>query len=120
VLDVFANVQDPDLTGLIVWVPMVPGDTALEAAELLSPEKRLITQAWDGKRSLGEAFARTLQLKTPAWDVYLLYEPGVNWNGADPPMPSFWMHQLNKESGANPRLHLKPKVLETKVRSALL
>src|SRR5262249_15070323 len=34
-------------------------------------------------------------LKTPfiAWDVYLLYGPGAQWE-KQPPEPLFWMHQL--------------------------
>ena len=29
-----------------------------------------------------------------AWDVYLVYKPGVKWEGPRPPRPTFWMHQL--------------------------
>jgi hypothetical protein len=28
-----------------------------------------------------------------AWDAYLLFAPGIEWDEAPPP-PSFWMHQL--------------------------
>ena len=28
-----------------------------------------------------------------AWDVYLLFAPGIEWKDHPPP-PSFWMHQL--------------------------
>lgn len=104
---------------MIVWVPMVPGDSALEAAELVSPEKRLIMQAWDTQRSIGEAMSNTLHLRCPAWDVYLVYERGVKWTEAAPPRPSFWMHQLQKKSGADPALHLQPEKLRHEVRKAL-
>lgn len=115
----FKKVQDRDLVGLIVWVPMVKGDSALEAAELISPEKRLVMQAWDARRAIGEALARTLKLKCPAWDVYLVYEPGVRWDGDKAPIPKFWMHQLGDYSGADPSLHLQPAVLENEIRNLM-
>jgi hypothetical protein len=31
-----------------------------------------------------------------AWDVYLVYPPGVEWNGRTPPRPGYFMHQLNQ------------------------
>jgi hypothetical protein len=119
VLDLFNKIDSRQLKGLIVWVPMIPGDSALDAAELVSPEKRLTMQAWDSRRSVGEAFAKTLGLNCPAWDVYLVYEPGVRWNGDTAPMPSLWMHQLSKKSGADPALHLQPDRLTLEVRNAL-
>lgn len=33
-------------------------------------------------------------MTTDVWDVYLLYPPGVRWEGSTPPRPAFWMHQL--------------------------
>lgn len=96
-----------------------PGDSFSEAAELLSPDKRFLMQSWDARRAIGEAFSKTLQLKCPAWDVYLLYQPGVRWTGAVPPMPSFWMHQLQPKRGADQKLHLKPKELESEVGRSL-
>ena len=118
-LDVFAKVKSPNLQGLIVWLPMVPGDSALAAADLVSAEKRLAMQAWDSRRSIGVALAKTLHLRRPAWDVYLVYGPGVEWVGETAPMPSFWMHQLGKRAGADPALRLVPAKLEYEVRKQL-
>jgi hypothetical protein len=40
-------------------------------------------------------FQALINLTTePAWDVYLVYEPGIEWNGSAPPEPTFFMHQL--------------------------
>lgn len=116
-LDVFKKIQDPRLTGLIVWVPMVPGDDALAAENLVSTDKRLTVQAWDGSRKLGDTFAKTLHLKCTAWDVYLVYKPGALWNEELPPEPTFWMHQLSKE--ADPKLHLQPEKLLAEIQSLL-
>ena len=33
-----------------------------------------------------------------AWDVYLVYPPDHAWNTKFPPIPEFWMHQLDEES----------------------
>ena len=111
--------MDESLKGMIAWVPMVKGDSALEAAELVSPDERFILQSWDAKLSVSEAFAKTLKLNGPAWDVYLIYQPGVQWIGENPPVPSFWMHQLEKTSGADPTLHLRPAKLQRELRNAL-
>jgi hypothetical protein len=40
--------------------------------------------------------------------VYLLYARGVRWEGEDPPAPSFWMHQLESEDGADQKPCLNP------------
>lgn len=31
-----------------------------------------------------------------AWDVYLVYPPGVEWSTTHPPKPSSFMHQLHE------------------------
>jgi hypothetical protein len=51
----------------------------------------------------------------PAWDVYLVYAPGVRWEGDTPPTPTFWMHQLTADTGADQRYCLDPAVLEREV-----
>jgi hypothetical protein len=119
VLETFAKIDDRALRGMIVWVPMVRGDSALEAEGLVSPEKRFIMQAWDSRRSVGEALAKTLSLNCPAWDVYLVYPPGSRWDTDTAPMPAVWMHQLDSYSAADPKLHLDPTKFEAEVRRAL-
>ena len=49
-------------------------------------------------------------LNCTVWDVYLLNAPGVKWIGDQPPMPTFWMHQLFAETGADQRFCLNPTV----------
>lgn len=98
---------------------MIAGDSALDAAELLSPDRRFVMQAWDSRRSVGEELQKTLKLNTPAWDVYLVYEPGIRWEAETAPAPTFWMHQLGDYAGADPKLHLRPKVLEKVVKDKL-
>lgn len=63
-------------------------------AMTLAPDPR-VSHYWDETNDLGSAYERVLPVSTgPAWDVYMIYAPGTLWNDADPPKPSFWMHQL--------------------------
>jgi hypothetical protein len=68
---------------------------------------------------VGDLFAPRLGLIGTAWDVYLVYERGVRWEGADPPAPSFWMHQLTKDVGADQKLCLDPARLTRDVLARL-
>jgi hypothetical protein len=43
---------------------------------------------------LVKGYRETLKLPEDAWDVFLLYPPGVTWEGERPPAPAYWMHQL--------------------------
>ena len=49
---------------------------------------------WDGDKLLGEALQPILKTPEAAWDVWLLYDRGVRWEGETPPRPSWWEHQL--------------------------
>ena len=88
---------------------MMPGDNIEQAREkAVKFEEHPVSHAWDPERRLGELYARTLGLGSTAWDVYLLYPPGVAWDGEQPPHPAFWMHQLPAASAANRELVLYP------------
>ena len=91
---------------------MRPADTLvaarIQAAVNTAPH---LYQGWDSERHIGNVFQRTLRLTCSAWDVYLLYPPGVLWNEDAPPAPTFWMHQLSPEQGGDPALWLQPEKL---------
>ncbi len=92
----------PRLQALLVWEPMRKGDspaTAAEQAETVRDAR--ISEGWDSSRDVGKLFGATLDLHETAWDVYLIYKPGITWEGGQPPYPTFWMHQLD---GADPSL----------------
>ncbi len=63
---------------------------------------------WDAEHQVGKLFAKTLRLKSTAWDFYFLYPPVVTWDDDEPPQPAFWMHQLPAASGADRDLVLYP------------
>ena len=112
--------DDPRIRGFVVWLPMLRSDSE-QAAEMQAGafvDGRLL-QRWDGDRAAGNLIAKRLGLNRTAWDVYLLYAPGVKWIGDQPPMPTFWMHQLYPDTGADQRFCLNPTVLLGKVADLL-
>jgi hypothetical protein len=100
---VAAVLQDfpPDvLRTLIVWVPMLPPDSA-EAAETAARNFPDAAHFWDGDRALASRLGQALSITSAesigapggqgfAWDVYLAYGRGK----AIDELPIFWMHQL--------------------------
>ena len=65
----------------------------------LASNKRA-THYWDEQGKLPRLFQKTLGLAPrPAWDVYLIYPPGVKGE-AEPPKPIYWQHQLGGVTSA--------------------
>jgi hypothetical protein len=94
----------PNLQALLVWEPMRATDSATAAAKQAATVRDVrISQGWNVSRDVGKLFSATLDLHRIAWDVYLIYKPGVRWKDEKPPRPTFWMHQLD---GADPSLLL--------------
>jgi hypothetical protein len=117
VQEIFEENESKLLYGAIIWTPMLPTDTLDAANEW---ETRLsdprVQQLWDSDRILGQLLSQTLNLKESiAWDVYLVYPPNHVWDAALPPVPLFWMHQLNEE----PKLLLDPSRLKQYVQTLL-
>jgi len=121
VRSVFAKYpNDQRLRGFVVWLPMLPSDSESAAgAQAGSFVDARVAQQWDGDRASGKLVAKTLSLKGNAWDVYLLYAPGVKWTGHAPPAPTFWMHQLRAETGADQRACLEPTVFLNEVATLM-
>ena len=120
VTSLFDEIDSPALRGLVVFLPMVSGDCEPAARERAAEnsDARIATR-WDPGRGVGRAFRRPLGLRATAWDVYLVYPPGVLWEGEEPPTPAKWMHQLSRLAGAPPDRGLDPERLEDEVRRAL-
>ncbi len=83
------------LVGFTIWVPMLGGTAGnVPDAMTLATDPR-VSHYWDANNDLGLAYEGVLPVSVgPAWDVYMIYAPGIVWDGALPPKPSFWMHQL--------------------------
>ena len=97
------------LKGFAVWLPMMRNDSLERARTEAAPFEGLqVVHAWDPERQLGHLFTNTLGLRSTVWDSYFLSASGVLWEAHDPPHPTFWMHQLPAESGADRDLVLYP------------
>jgi copper chaperone CopZ len=117
---VFSKTGSADLKAFLVWLPMEPGDDPPAARRQATTfQDPRLTEGWDPDRKMGDLFARTLALRGAAWDVYLVYDRGVRWEGSEPPPPSFWMHQLEEAVGADPKLSLDPNRFSSEVLARL-
>ena len=95
---IFETTKSKRLFGAIVWTPMLVADNVFAANghETRFSDPRVI-HFWDPNRIFGQLLSQTLKLQEPiAWDVYLVYPPGHSWDTELPPMPEFWMHQLEE------------------------
>ncbi len=87
---------------MIVYVPTLGAEE-----EDVPRAARLVTvpaeHYWEDTGVIGQLFQETLDLSVYVWDVWMIFAPGVRWEGRLPPEPAFWMHQLG-ELDAAPRL----------------
>ena len=92
--ELFKKNESKTLRGYAVWVPVLGGKRkdAKEATRLV-PDSR-VAQSFDPGRVTMKLFQDSLDLSEPAWDIYMIYEPGIRWTAKVPPAPSYWMHQL--------------------------
>ena len=117
---VLNQISDSRLRAYVIWVPMFRGherdvpNASREVADARS------LHFWDGSSASMRAVRSTLNWNEDAWDVFLVYPPGVQWQGDNPPVPEFWMHQLG--SREEPRVNgpfLEPAVLLERTRAAM-
>jgi hypothetical protein len=109
------QIDSEDLSVLAVWMPVLGSDNAAAGkdAEALLPDDR-VTHYWDGDNSLGKLYGRLLELprgRQLAWDIYLVYAPGVRWD-EEPPLPTRWMHQLGLDDRRLDGDSLRGSILE--------
>ena len=115
--EIFEENKSEILYSAIVWTPMLVTDNvyAANARETRFSDPRVM-QFWDPDRIFGQLMSHTLHLKASiAWDVYLVYPPEHPWDVELPPVPAFWMHQLDEE----PALLLDPPRLKEYVQTLL-
>lgn len=108
---------------LVVWIPMLETDSekaARAASTIFSPDR--VTQFYDSRQVLGTLYAQKtfagfferarqslsadhwlamalddrIEVRRPQWDLYMLYAPGVSWQGEAPPMPTHWIRHLGR------------------------
>ena len=102
--NVFSKYPDADLSGSIVWIPMLEKDTlaaAVSPVKALSDER--IRHFYDRHKAVGKTIAASVGWPgRVAWDIYLFYGPKLKWFET-PPAPDFWMHQLSADWAKNDR-----------------
>ncbi len=113
-----------ELAGIIVWISINAWGALPEAQSLArEADHTRWTHFWDAEMLAGKLFKAPLKLNSDyptAWDVYLIYAPGIHWSeGAPPPKPTFWMHQLSGETGAEPQRRLNERVFVNELRNLL-
>jgi hypothetical protein len=112
------NVQEKNITALIVWLPCIPTDSrfaALEQSDSFSDPR--VQYFWDFDRMTGYGWQATLGLEgTFAWDVYFLFDRGAPWS-EPAPKPTFWMHQLGAAKQKAPAWD--PAVFTTRLKDLL-
>ena len=83
-----------DVVVYVIWSSQVWGRErhVAEAAEVI-PDRRA-RHYWDGDRLVGEAYQPILETPDEAWDVWMLFDRNVRWEGHAPPRPAWWEHQL--------------------------
>lgn len=97
------EIPDPRLKMLIVWEPMLSGDTRALSLKMarMAEDRRIVYQSWDPGRVTGDTYTALLQAEddrwtagdSTAWDVYFLYEGDVVWENGRPTAPTYWQHQ---------------------------
>lgn len=113
--------DDSRLAVFVVWEKIGAKDspeTARQATALL-PDSR-VRFFWSGTRAAGKAFQGTIGIQgTPAWDVFLVYDPGKDWTGDAPPIPGFFMHNQPNHSELPQDRLLNGNRLAEKIKSIL-
>ncbi len=97
------EIPDPRLKMLVVWEPMLSGDTRELSLKMAKKARdpRMVYQAWDNDQTTGNTFTALLSAEdtgwqagdSPAWDVYFVYEGDVTWEASRPTVPTYWQHQ---------------------------
>jgi hypothetical protein len=97
------------LNCLVLWTPILAGDSAEVAAEQGQSDLRCVhyweEASWPVSTRLRPilGFGPYDPAKS-AWDVYLLYLPGITWTTEDPPPPTDWTHNLREDEPERPRI----------------
>ena len=83
-----------DVAVYVVWSSQVRGrERNVAKAAGVIPDRRAL-HFWDGDKLVGKAFQPLLGTPDEAWDVWMLFDKGARWEGAAPPRPAWWEHQL--------------------------
>ena len=91
-----------NISACVVWINMLPLDNLIAAkasARILHDPR--VFQFHDPKKRVGKSIAQSLGgQEAVAWDIYLFYASGSEWQG-NVPSPIHWAHQLSPSGWAD-------------------
>jgi len=96
--NVFKKYPKADISGSIVWIPILENDSfeaAVPSVRALNDNR--IRHYYDLHQIVGKSIADSVGWNGHvAWDIYLFYGPSARWSER-PPEPVSWMHQLSAD-----------------------
>jgi len=97
-----ASLQDDErIHTFVVHVPTLGAQEEHVPSAMSLLDGPRVSHYWNGTGKLGSDYSATLDIgDTYAWDVWMLYPPGVTWADG-PPMPAYWQQNIGVER-ANP------------------
>jgi hypothetical protein len=93
---ILQNHPEANISVSMVWINMLPSDNqnAMKQAAQNFTDAR-VRHFYDPKRRAGKVIAQSLgEPGQVAWDIYLFYSPGSQWENVLP-QPTAWAHQLS-------------------------
>jgi hypothetical protein len=118
--DLLDRNTNPHLRTLIAHVPTLgaKAEHVPEAAAVVTGGNA--THYWEDSGIVGRLFEKPLGIDgIYAWDVWLIYKPGVQWQDRYPPKPDFAMHQLSAKQVTQVMPRLDSKIFAGVVKSYL-
>ena len=103
---VLDSLDHENLDVLVIWGPMQGYETRehAEEAPAFVPDRRA-RHFWTTTHTCAEEFSAALGLEDePAWDTFLVYKPGVEWQAGGAPTPTRYMH-VGRSLPKERRLH---------------
>ena len=93
---------DADISVSIVWINMLPLDNrAMARVRAQTMQDPRVQHFHDPRKRVGRAIAHSMGGRDKvAWDIYLFFAPGGEWDGGPPPS-TWWAHQLSGSSWAD-------------------
>ena len=95
---------DVDVDVHLVWGAVLPSDSRDDVvAWMVELDDPRVQHYWDPALLVGHAYGEPLGVEGTefVWDIYMFFEPGVDWDGDQPPIPAdrAWAHQMPLRSG---------------------
>jgi hypothetical protein len=116
--EILRKIPSNRLAVYFVWEAIQSSDTksAAERASSSLTDPR-VRNYWTDSPEVGTMFLTVMKSSEPVWDVFLVYPGGVTWDGAEPPAPTWFAHQLGSRMIAHPIKNAEELAL--KIRSTL-